>query len=465
MQAKITTRLVKSLASQTEPYEIFDTELTGFILRVQPSGHMSYYLAYRTPDGHRNRFRLGRADALSVAQARDLALKHAARVIAGEDVQAAKQKAREEVQNAKLQTLGGFLEHKYSPWLRAERPEKRRSVETLQRLQANFAVLFDRPMAEISPWTIEKWRAEQRKRGKAQTTINRDLTVLRTVLSKAVLWKVIVTHPLEPLKPLKVDTAGILRYLTLEEEAHLRDALHQRDAQIKAARERGNAWRRARKYTEMPTLEEHGYGDHLSPMVLLSLNTGMRRGELFSVRWADVNFQTKTLTVRGKTAKSGQTRYIPLNAEALQVLMAWHQQTLGEGLVFPGKKGGRLDNVRKAWSGVLKAADICGFRWHDLRHTFASKLVMAGVPLNTVRELLGHTTPAMTLRYAHLAPDHKASAVERLCPALPGEKGCRHRRDKQPWDCGATVMTAQPERRTGALESYERYTRASVYAC
>src|SRR5262249_42542620 len=113
MQTKITTPLVKSVAPQTTPYEIFDTELTGFILRVQPSGHMSYYLAYRTPDGHRNRLRLGHADALSVAQARDLALKYAARVVGGEDVQATKQKAREQVHNAKMQTLSGFLEHKY----------------------------------------------------------------------------------------------------------------------------------------------------------------------------------------------------------------------------------------------------------------------------------------------------------------------------------------------------------------
>jgi integrase len=346
-------------------------------------------------------------------------MKYAARVVAGEDVQAAKQKAREDVHNAKLQTLGGFLEHKYGPWLCTERPEKRRSVEVLQRLQANFAALLDRPMAEISPWIIEKWRAERRKRGKAQSTINRDLTVLRTVLSKAVLWKVITTHPLESLKPLKVDTAAVIRYLTPEEEARLRYTLYQRDAQLKAARARGNTWRRARGYAELPTREDHTYGDHLTPMVLLSLNTGLRRGELFGLHWGDVRGQSKILTVRGETAKSGQTRHLPLNVEALQVLSAWRQQMSGDGLVFPGKDGQRLNNMRKAWKGVLTAAEIAGFRWHDLRHTFASKLVMAGVPLNTVRELLGHTTPAMTLRYAHLAPDHKASAVELLCPVEP----------------------------------------------
>jgi integrase len=150
-------------------------------------------------------------------------------------------------------------------------------------------------------------------------------------------------------------------------------------------------------------------------MVLLSLNTGLRRGELFSLCWGDVYWHTKTLTVRGETAKSRQTRHLPLNAEALQVLTAWRQQTSGKELIFPGKDGRRLDNVRKAWAGALTTAGIVGFRWHDLRHTFASKLVMAGVPLNTVRELLGHTTPAMTLRYAHLAPDHKQQAVEQLC--------------------------------------------------
>ena len=84
------------------------------------------------------------------------------------------------------------------------------------------------------------------------------------------------------------------------------------------------------------------------------------------------------------------------------------------GLVFPGKHGQRFDNVRKSWSRLLREAQITGFRWHDLRHDFASKLVMASVPLNTVRELLGHATLNTTLRYAHLAPDHKAEAVERL---------------------------------------------------
>ena len=156
--------------------------------------------------------------------------------------------------------------------------------------------------------------------------------------------------------------------------------------------------------------------DEFLARIISLIDTGFSaiEGEVFSLTWNCVNFQAKTLTVEGTTAKSGQTRHIPLNDEALSVLRAWRKQTQGEGLVFPGKDAHRLDNVRKSWAGVLKNACITGFRWHDLRHDFASKLVMAGVPLNTVRDLLGHADLSTTLRYAHLAPDHRAQAVALL---------------------------------------------------
>ena len=102
MHAKITTRLVRSLTpNEQKPYDVFDTEVTGFLLRVQPSGYRCYYLAYKTPEGQGKRFRIGQQTALSVAQARDLAFKHAAKVIGGEDVQATKQEEREQAVKAK----------------------------------------------------------------------------------------------------------------------------------------------------------------------------------------------------------------------------------------------------------------------------------------------------------------------------------------------------------------------------
>lgn len=145
------------------------------------------------------------------------------------------------------------------------------------------------------------------------------------------------------------------------------------------------------------------------------MNTGLRHGELFSLRWSNIDLEHRNLTVAGSYAKSGTTRQIPLNDEAVELLKQWQSQMVQDsGFVFTGKVGSRVNNARKAWQKLLQDAGIEHFRWHDLRHHFASKLVMAGVDLNTVRELLGHSTITMTLRYAHLAPEHKAAAVARI---------------------------------------------------
>jgi site-specific recombinase XerD len=120
------------------------------------------------------------------------------------------------------------------------------------------------------------------------------------------------------------------------------------------------------------------------------------------------------LTVTGPRTKNGQSRIINLNSEALVVLERWKQQSNGL-LLFSNYDGNRLSYLKTAWSKLLLEAQITNFRWHDLRHTFASNLVMKGVDLNTVRELLGHTDIAMTLRYAHLSSEHKADAVQKLC--------------------------------------------------
>jgi integrase len=167
-------------------------------------------------------------------------------------------------------------------------------------------------------------------------------------------------------------------------------------------------------YAEWPLFA--AYTDHLTPIVLLALNTGLRRGELFNLRWRDVDVLRALLTVEGASAKSGQSRHIPLNSEALDVLRRWAGSSTvpAERFVFPGAEGERFEDIKGAWLPLVKAAKVPAFTFHDLRHTFASKLVMAGVDLNTVRELLGHSDIKMTLRYAHLAPEHKAAAVAKL---------------------------------------------------
>jgi integrase len=161
--------------------------------------------------------------------------------------------------------------------------------------------------------------------------------------------------------------------------------------------------------------------------VLTALNTGLRRGELFHLQWRDVDFENKWLTVAGSTAKSGQTRRIPLNAEALVTLQGWCQQTLktpAEPRVFPGVGGHRLTSVNRSWRGLRKLAALGDFRFHDLRHHFASRLVQSGIDLNTVRELLGHADITMVLRYAHLSPDRLVMAVQKVARP-PADLACR----------------------------------------
>ena len=139
------------------------------------------------------------------------------------------------------------------------------------------------------------------------------------------------------------------------------------------------------------------------------MNTGLRRGEVLKLRWASVDFDRRLLTVEGRNAKNRQTRHVPLNEEAMSALRRWREQSGSGTRPFDVATG-----FRTAWGKLLKRATITRFRWHDLRHHFASRLVQHGVPLNTVRDLLGHSSVGMSLRYAHLAPDQRREAVAKL---------------------------------------------------
>ncbi|MBZ5643431.1 MAG: site-specific integrase [Acidobacteriia bacterium] len=143
------------------------------------------------------------------------------------------------------------------------------------------------------------------------------------------------------------------------------------------------------------------------PELDLALNTGLRLSEQYGARWDDVDFERRVFTV--PLDKGGQTSHVPLNAAALKALRDLYRQHGKSGFVC----GGRCSS-RSWFEDAVNAAKIKGFTWHCLRHTFASRLVMSGADLRTVAELLRDKTLAMVMRYAHVAPDYKLAAVERM---------------------------------------------------
>ena len=275
---------------------------------------------------------------------------------------------------------------------------------------------LERPMGELNAFAMEGMRQRWKKAGMKPRSINRDVQRLQSVLSRAVEWGILDRHPLAGLKPLKADKTGRVRFLTSEEETALRKALETREEGLRQARIRFNTWRLARGKNPLPE-REGDYLDHLRPLVTVALNTGLRRGELLGLTWDAVNLPGKMLTVTAATAKSGHTRRVPLNAEALQVLTVWHERQgkpKADAVVFPGHDGERMKRIDTSWASLAKAAKLKNFRLHDCRHHFASRLVQAGVDLYTVKELLGHSEIGMTERYSHLAPDNLRLAVEKL---------------------------------------------------
>ena len=418
-QKELKTRLTQSLVGQLEPApegkyrRTWDTEVPGFFVRMTPKGVGTYYIRYRSPVSFKDQMMsIGRINAISLKEARQIAMTLSGDVARGHDPQAERKAAKAEAKRLQSATLQGFLDKQYEPYLKAVMKNGDRTAAEIRSVWANE---LGRELTAFNSVYLIPWRNERLKEV-TPATANRNTAILRALLNKAVEWGAIPNNPMAGFKQLKLDRSPNVRYLSDEEMASLRKALTERDRLLREERASANKWREARGYKLLPSIPIDGYGDHLTPIVVLALNTGMRRGEIFNLDWSHVNLTAKRLTVAGATAKSANTRHIPLSNEAAATLAQCHSQWGNEsGLVFRSPRtGGRLDNISTSWENLMTQAGIKGFRFHDLRHHFASQLVMQNVDLNTVRELLGHATLDMTLRYAHLAPEHKAAAIALL---------------------------------------------------
>jgi integrase len=227
-------------------------------------------------------------------------------------------------------------------------------------------------------------------------SINNHLTVLRRSLACAVEWELIASVPL--VKWMKVPKPEF-DFLTRAESERL----------LAAA-----------------PLEDHA-------IICTALKTGLRIGELLGLRWEDVDLVAGKVLVRRSawrrnvtTPKSGKSREVPISPE-LHGVLSGHRHLRGP-LVFCHENGSMLsrDQVKRVLPRACRLAGLRRVQWHVLRHSFASQLVMAGVPLKVVQELLGHSTIEMTMRYAHVAPDAKIDAVSVLDGPARGAQSGHH---------------------------------------
>ncbi len=258
----------------------------------------------------------------------------------------------------------------------------RRDEQRLRRLLRAFGA--ETPLPEITAQLIaqyERTRATETSRlGRPVTpsTVNRELAILRHLLRLAEEWGYIEKVPRIRLAR---EPEGRLRFLTEDEIARLLEAC------------------------------ERSQNPYLKAMVTIALHTGMRKGEILGLEWERVDFSRGVLLL--EQTKSGRRREVPMNRAVYDVLSSLPGPK-DDGLIFRKANGAAWGSIRTAFERACREAKLDDFRFHDLRHTFASWLVMRGRSLKEVQELLGHREFSMTLRYAHLSPDRLREAVASL---------------------------------------------------
>lgn len=265
---------------------------------------------------------------------------------------------------------------------------KQRDFYSLQRLQPHFGGML---IANLKRADVRAYVQRRVVDGVKPATVNRELKLLSAAINHVRIEHDRAELP-NPAQRLGIgESEGRVRWITNVEASALCEAA-----------------------------ERHARRPHLVVFIRLALNTGCRKSELIKLEWARVSFERRLLMLGVEHTKSARRRSVPLNdaaIEALREMLAWrNRHASGSPWVFARDAERRITTFQKGFAAACQRAGIVDFRIHDMRHTCASWLVMAGTPLQTVRDLLGHSSVTVTERYAHLAPEQLHGAVQRLLP-------------------------------------------------
>lgn len=233
----------------------------------------------------------------------------------------------------------------------------------------------DKHLNEINLNLINAYQAE-RKNFVSAITVNKEVGMLGLCYNFAIRNDMVYENPVERVEDFRVPKTRI-RFLTVEEIHRLIQSCS-------------------------------GY---LKDIVMTALYTGARKSEVLGLKWKNIDFENR-LVVFEKTKNDG-VREVPMTEALFQMFSMKFNENARNEYIFVNKDGKPFGNVFKSFNSVLRTTGIENFRFHDLRHTFASQLVMSGVDILTVKELLGHKELKTTLIYSHLAPKHKIEAVKK----------------------------------------------------
>jgi integrase len=384
---RITKRSVDAAVPGEREYVIWDSEISGFGLRVYPTGRKAYCLKYRVGGGRGGTVRkptIGTHGTITTDQARAIAKDWFAEIRRGGDPSSARMASRDAPLMADL--FERYLED------HARAHKKASSVKDDEGLIRCLLLptFRHRKVAKVTRADVDGFH-----KGLKGTPYraNRALALLSKSFNLAEVWdwRTDGTNPCRHVRKYREEKRE--RFLSQQELALLGSAL--------AAAERG----------EVTSVRGAPVSPYAVAAIRLLIFTGARRGEILGLRWEHVNFEAGRLEL--PDSKTG-AKFIYLPPAALQLLQKLPRVEGNPHVIVGGKPGAALVNLREPWVAIRQAADLGDLRIHDLRHSFASVGATGGMSLPIIGALLGHKETATTARYAHLSDDPLRSAANSI---------------------------------------------------